>query len=329
MSYCQNYDFEINTIVKFLREIKAKKVLLQIPEGLQLCAPDIIRSVKSILEDIEIVLSQNPSFGSCLVDDWGAQELGAEAIVHIGHVEYKYYKPKLPTLFIRGAYQGIDRDNIIELLLQVCKQHSAKAPICVGTTAQHMVEIQRFIKEVKDCKILYKGVALGCAPINPNECSTVVIIAGGRFHCIAQALYNIASRGFVNTLCIDPYTGSLWNPEKDVRKVLNVRLWKVREVFEAHKWLIIDGFYGQHRPHLIANLIEKLRRLGKEYLVTKALRISRDLLDNIGAENFDAIVIAACPHIALDLADYRKPVITIGEAIMALDQDMSRYIYPW
>jgi 2-(3-amino-3-carboxypropyl)histidine synthase len=329
MSYCRNYDFEIDTIVKFLRETRAKKVLLQLPEGLQICAPEIMQSIKSRFEELEIVLSQNPSFGSCLVDEYAALELGADAIIHIGHVEYKYYKPRLPTLFVRGAYRGIDKDKIISMLSQVCKQHLNTATICVETTAQHMAEIYSFAREIRDCNISYKGVVLGCIPINPSDCNVTVVISGGRFHCITQALYNMALGKRTSTLCVDPYTNTLWSPEKDAYRILRVRLWKVREAFEARKWLIIDGFYGQHRPHLIDTLTEKLRKLSKEYVVTKALVISRDLLNNIGAENFDVIVIVACPHIAFELADYGRPVVTVGEAMMALNKDMDRYVYPW
>jgi 2-(3-amino-3-carboxypropyl)histidine synthase len=329
MSFCHYYDFEIETIVKFIREIKAKKILLQLPEGLQICASEIIQLLRNAFGDLEVILSQNPSFGSCLVDEYGAIESGADAIIHIGHIEYKYYKPKTPTLFIRGAYRGIDKDKITMLLSQVCKEQQNKVTICIGTTAQHMAEIDSFVKELRNCRIVYKGIILGCIPINPSNCDNTIIIAGGKFHCVTQALYNLSLGKHISTLCIDPYTNDLWNPEKDVEKILHVRLWKVREAFEARKWLIINGFYGQHRPYLINALIERLRSLGKEYVVVKALGITRDLLDNIGAESFDVIVITACPHVAFELDDYIKPVITAGEAMMALRRDLSRYIYPW
>ena len=327
-SFCRNYDFEIDKIVDFVKNIGARRVLLQLPEGLQLCAPMIIKAIKEKLDNVEVYLSQNPSYGACLLDEYSAYELEADAIIHVGHVEYPYYKPRKPTLFVKASYIAIDRSRLKAILNEVCMLRSS-IKICIGTTAQHIDVVKDVVKDLSSCKVTRYGIVLGCIPLNIDECDVIVVIAGGRFHCISQALYTISSNRAVDVLCIDPYTYNAWSPSKDVERIVRIRMWKVREAFDARKWLIIDGFYGQHRPHLVQVLAAKLRNLGREYVISKALRIDRELLDNIGAQNFDAIVIVACPHVAFDLYDYVKPVLTVGEALMALNGDVSRYIYPW
>ena len=328
MSFCSNYNFEIDTIVKFIKERKATKILLQLPEGLQQCALYIEDALRERLgQEIEIYISQNPSYGSCLIDEYGASELGVDAIIHIGHVEYAFYKPKIPTLFIKASYIGIDKEKIRSFLQNICREYAK--PICVATTAQHDDEITNIVKDLSNC-ITYKGIVLGCKPINDSICKTIVIVAGGKFHCLAQALYTYSLNKEVKVLCIDPYINSFWDPIKDVEKILRVRLWKVVEAFNANNWLIIDGFYGQHREELLKVLINNIKKLNKRYTIVKALKIGKELLDNIAAEkHFDAIVVVACPYIAFDLANYEKPVLTVGEALMALNKSIERYIYPW
>ncbi|MEM0026408.1 MAG: 2-(3-amino-3-carboxypropyl)histidine synthase subunit 1/2 [Ignisphaera sp.] len=329
MSFCNDYDFEIEDIIKFIEDNKAKKILLQMPEGLQVCSSLIVDSLKTKLgSSVEIYLSLNPSYGSCLVDEYSASELGVDAIIHIGHVEYPLYKPRKPTLFIRGGYKKINKEKVREMLMNICCKYSQ--PICILTTAQHVKELNDIVSSVDTCNLLFKGVILGCMPIETNECSVDIIVAGGKFHCITQALNNYSKYGHSKTVCIDPYTNAFWKPEKEVEKILRIRLWKVREAFEARKWLIIDGFYGQHRQHIIDLLVDEIKRRGADYLVVKALKIDRSLLDNIYAnESFDAVIVVACPHIAFDLMDYSKPVLTVGEALMALHKDITRYRYPW
>ncbi len=329
MSFCNDYDFELDSIAKFIEDRKARKIVLQLPEGLQTCVSLIIDFLrKKFGNEIEIYLSQNPSYGSCLVDDYSAAELSAEAIIHVGHLEYPLYKPKTPTLFVRGGYRKIDVERIKMLLNEICRE--SFKPICITTTAQHSMEIHNIVKNMQNCRFEFKGIILGCLLPETSDCGIDVVIAGGRFHCIAQALGNYARYGYLKTICIDPYINSIWNPKKDVEKILRVRLWKVREAFDAKNWLIIDGFYGQHRQQLINFLTNALKEHGKQYLVVKALKVDRSLLDNINAEKkFDAIVVVSCPYIAFDLTDYEKPVLTVGEALMAINKDLNRYMYPW
>ncbi|MEL9939748.1 MAG: 2-(3-amino-3-carboxypropyl)histidine synthase subunit 1/2 [Ignisphaera sp.] len=329
MSFCNDYDFEIDNIVKFIEENKARKILLQMPEGLQVCSSLIVDSLKNRLGDsIEIYLSLNPSYGSCLVDEYGASEIGADVVIHIGHDEYPLYKPRKPTLFIRGDYKKIDKEKIRETLKSICNEYPQ--PVCVASTAQHIKELNGILNNIDACSTLFKGIILGCVPADTKECGIDVIVAGGRFHCIAQALNNYSKYGRAKTICIDPYTNIVWNPEKEVEKILRVRLWKVREAFDARKWLIIDGFYGQHRQSVVDLITNEIKKRGMGYLIVKALKIDRSLLDNIYAgEGFDAVAVVACPHIAFDLMDYSRPVLTVGEALMALHKDITRYRYPW
>ncbi|MEM7819130.1 MAG: diphthamide synthesis protein, partial [Candidatus Aenigmatarchaeota archaeon] len=72
--------------IKTLKRIKAKKVLVQFPEGLKLRIQDIAKKLEK--EGFNVVLCLEPCFGACDIRDEEAKRLGCEAILHIGHEEF-------------------------------------------------------------------------------------------------------------------------------------------------------------------------------------------------------------------------------------------------
>ncbi|MEM2512102.1 MAG: diphthamide synthesis protein, partial [Ignisphaera sp.] len=116
--------------------------------------------------------------------------------------------------------------------------------------------------------------------------------------------------------------------KEEIRKILSTRIWKIHEALNKQRWLIVIGFYGQSRNELVKLLVNKLRERGFDVSVAKVLKIDRESLLNLGS-SFDVVVIASCPYLAFDFYDLDIPVLTIGEALMIINGDMSRYIYPW
>ncbi len=325
-SFCKDYDFELENIASRIAALNIKRVLIQLPEGLQRCIPEIVSRLRELINrNLEIIVSLNPSFGACLVDEGAAKEVGAELILHFGHLEYPLYRPRLATLFIPVEYKASELDRLLDLLKPLCSNASSR--LCLATTAQHIELVKELVARLANsCNIEFRGVVLGCIPIDPRECDKVIVIAGGSFHCIAQALYTPNKE----VLCLDPYTYRLWNPRKDVNRILRVRYWKIMRARNARRWLIIDGFYGQSRPNIIRNLVEMLQKKGYSYTIAKVLRLDEAVLRNLGAEQYDAIVVVSCPRIAIDdLTHFEVPVLTPGEAIMILGEELEVYRYPW
>ena len=325
-SFCEDYDFELKRVANIVTALKARKILIQLPEGLQRCVEMIVSELRRYVEnDTNILISLNPSYGACLVDEYTADSVGADLIIHFGHLEYPYYKPQKKTVFIPVEYRGVDQGKILSILMNLCTSHTER--ICLVTTAQHIKLVSNIILSLaKHCNIEFRGIVLGCKPVDIRDCEKTIVIAGGRFHCITQALYAIDS----DVLCLDPYTYNLWNPRKDVERILRVRYWKVYSASNAKKWLLVDGTYGQSRPEVLHRIIKLLRSKGYSYIVAKVLRLDEQVLRNIGVENFDTVVILSCPRIAIDdLAHIEVPVLTPGEALMLLEGRLEEYRYPW
>ena len=295
-SFCRDYDFELENIAHRISALNVKRILIQLPEGLQRCAPEIVSRLHELTgRDLEIVISLNPSFGACLVDEGAAKEVRAELILHFGHLEYPLYKPRITTLFVPAEYRASEINKLYDLIKPLCNSTSSR--LCLATTAQHIGLVKNLVAQLANsCNTEFRGIVLGCIPIDPRECDKVIIVAGGSFHCMAQALYTPNK----DVLCLDPYTYNLWNPRKDVDRILRVRYWKIVKAHNARRWLIIDGFYGQSRPDIVRNLIEKLRKKGYSYTVAKVLRLDDAVLRNLGAEQYDAIVVVSCPRIPID-----------------------------
>lgn len=341
---CLSYDFELDRVTSYLTQLSAKRVLLQLPEGLQRCAALLSKALKERVPGLEVYVSANPSQGPCLVDLFAAGELSADVIVHFGHLSHPLYGEPPKTLFIAASYEALDRSAqtklLLEALREICDEltisKEGKPKICVATTFQHLnavKEIVEILAEETRCTLEFKGALLGCSPVKDESCNAIVVVAGGRFHCLSQALslVHVSQVRSTRVKCVDPYTNAVWDPESEMLKVIKVRLWKMAQAARARKWLIVDGFYGQHRPKLVETLASLIERRGGEYLIVKALKVDRELLLNLGgSEAFDAIIVVACPYIPFELADFDKPVLTPGEALEILSGDeVGRYRYPW
>uniref|UniRef100_A0A7C5XNJ5 2-(3-amino-3-carboxypropyl)histidine synthase n=1 Tax=Ignisphaera aggregans TaxID=334771 RepID=A0A7C5XNJ5_9CREN len=329
MEFCNEFDFEIEKVVKAIKTNDVRKVYIQSSEGFQRCLKLVIDRIRDLLDrEIEIFISANPSYGSCLVDEFGAKDINADLIIHFGHTPYPNYSYSVKTLFIPVEYIQVNYVKLLEAIENLCQDDSHK--ICLATTPQHISMAKSICDNIKKCRCIYKGIILGCYPVVSEGCNELIVISGGKFHCIVQSLFESSYGKQTKILCLDPYNYNLWDPTKDVEKILRVRMWKMHQAIDAKNWLIIDGFYGQHREKLLSQLTEMFKVHNKYFTIVKVLKLDRDFLINMEAnKNFDAIVIVSCPYLAFDFADFDKPVLTVGETFAILNNDINRYIYPW
>ncbi len=319
-SFCLEYDFEIDRVVNWLRSGGYRKVLIQLPPALMRCFSYIYSEIESQIENVILTLSANPSYGSCLVDEVGARAVGAEALVHFGHLEYPFYSPSIPVLYIPLEWRGANIEWLAERIEEVCRDVES---CCVVTTAQHL-RASRVASGLARARFV--GLILGCyAPPAVASCDKVVVIAGGDFHCVSAALMTSANK----VICIDPYERNVKGARSLVEKILRVRLWKISKCINARHWLVIDGVLGQHRSTVIDRIRSALSSSQRIH-VAVAYNIDKSTIRNIDPCSYDCIVVAACPRIAIDdLSRYEKPVLTPGEALMALEGRIDRYVYPW
>ncbi len=88
--------------------------------------------------------------------------------------------------------------------------------------------------------------------------------------------------------------------------------------------IIISRKPGQYRPDLIEALINRLRRLGKEFVIIDLNEVSPDYVNNLPV---DAVVNTACPRIGIDDLDrFTKSVVNAGDVLKVNSRDLSNLL---
>lgn len=86
------YNLEIEKIIKEINKIKAKKILLQLPDGLKPLSLEIIRELKSKFKadkkEPEFFIWSGSCYGACDTP-LEAEKLGFDLLVQFGHSKWK------------------------------------------------------------------------------------------------------------------------------------------------------------------------------------------------------------------------------------------------
>jgi len=81
-----NYEVDVREIVKKIEASGAKRVLLQLPDGLK---PQVVKLASELKEetDAEIIVWAGSNFGGCDIPTYVAHQ-GVDLIVNVGHAKF-------------------------------------------------------------------------------------------------------------------------------------------------------------------------------------------------------------------------------------------------
>ncbi|GAA5866876.1 hypothetical protein JCM3774_004587 [Rhodotorula dairenensis] len=79
-----NYNFEIQKSVNQIKRNQARRVALQLPEGLAMYACSLVDIIERFA-DCECVIMGDVTYGACCIDDYSARALGCDMMIHYGH----------------------------------------------------------------------------------------------------------------------------------------------------------------------------------------------------------------------------------------------------
>ena len=82
------YELEIERIVEEINSNKAKKVLLQLPDGLKPKATELANELQSST-DAEILIWAGSNFGGCDIPKEQAKAMNVDLIINFGHAEFR------------------------------------------------------------------------------------------------------------------------------------------------------------------------------------------------------------------------------------------------
>ena len=305
-------------ILRTLRELNARRVLIQTPEGLKREA----QSLADFFEEngIEAIISGDINYGACDPADREAKMLGCDALIHLGH-SYMRLNLEVPTIFV-PAFAKVDVVPALEKNIEEIRKLGKR--IALVTTAQHIHQLDRakeFLEkegfEVAvgrgDSRVSWAGQVLGCNfSAAKVEADGVLFIGAGYFHPLGVAL---ATRK--PTLAVNPYSGDAIWVEGEAERLVRKRWAQIAKAMDAKKFGVITSTKkGQLRLAEAKRIVKLLREHGKYAKLIAMNHINYPALEGF---DFDAYVVVACPRVPIDdYENWRKPVLTPPEVEILL-----------
>ncbi|XP_006863297.1 PREDICTED: diphthamide biosynthesis protein 1 [Chrysochloris asiatica] len=326
-----NYNFEIPKTIWRIQQARAKKVALQMPEGLLLFACTMV----DILErytGAEVMVMGDVTYGACCVDDFTARALGADFLVHYGHS--CLVPMDTSDQDFRVLYVFVDiRIDITHLLDSIRLTFSPASALALVSTIQFVSTLQAAAQELKteyrvtvpQCKPLSPGEILGCtSPQLPEEVEAIVYLGDGRFHLESVMIANPK----IPAYRYDPYSKVLSREHYDHQRMQATRQEAIATARSAKSWGLILGTLGrQGSLKILEHLESRLRALGLPFvrlLLSEIFPSKLNLLPDV-----DVWVQVACPRLSIDWGTaFPKPLLTPYEAAVVLRDISWQQPYP-
>lgn len=311
------FDFELETISRWISDGGYASVALQMPEGLKIRAPEISEFLEKTT-GVSVVIVGRPCYGACDLFDYHGW---ADALVHFGHSPIPSQGDDPNVLYIESRSDADVDDSILDSL--------SSLPERVGLLAT--VQYLGLIPKVKsilessgrtvsvgegDRRIMHPGQVLGCnctaAESVSDEVDGFLFIGEGDFHPLAAA-FGMQKQ----VLVLNPVTGEVRDMADTRDRILRRRFAAIQGAKEAESFLVIVcSKIGQNRAEEADAIVRMLKDNGR-----RAQKVVIEEISPMALMSYqvDAFVNTACPRIAMDdSARYPKPMLTPPELEIAL-----------
>jgi len=308
--------FNIDKALKEIKRSKAKKVLLQLPEGLKTRTTELIEEVQSKAK-VEAIALMDPCFGACDVPEEKTLMLEADLIVHFGHA--KFFKPKVKTVFVPLHYD-IDAVKCAEKLDFLLKgKNLSKIGLCASIQfIPAMKEIRAELEKKGfvvfagkgNKQIAADGQVLGCnhscVKDIEGKSDAIVFLGDGNFHALGAAFASQKKVFAFNPLNLD-----FMSLETEKEFWLRKRYAVIAKAMNAKSFgIIISTKKGQMNKKLAQETKKKIEGKGfKAFLLALDL-VRAEFLEGV---QVDCFVNTACPRLAEDFQQYKKAFINASE----------------
>jgi 2-(3-amino-3-carboxypropyl)histidine synthase len=311
----KGFDFEEERIKQEIAKLGAKRVLLQLPEGLK---PEGPRLAKIIEKTGALpIISADPCYGACDLATAEAERLGIDLVVHFGHAKLMKHE-QVPTVYVEARATV----TIVEVLEKAVPLLSKYGKIGLANTVQHVQTLDEareiLVRAGKTVvvgdagRVNYAGQVVGCDYSNvnsvANDVEAFLFVGGGRFHALGIALSTSKP-----TIIADPYENRAYSIDEEAQTVLKQRWACIEEARHAKTFGVLIGLkLGQKRLDEALKIKEIAEKSGKAAFLFTIREIVPEALMEF--PSVDAYVNTACPRISLDApSKFLKPVLTINE----------------
>lgn len=317
-----NYNFEIHKTIWRIKELKAKRVALQMPEGL-LMYSIVISDIIERFTDADTVIMGDVTYGACCVDDYTAKALKADLLVHYGH---SCLIPVDQTQGIKVLYVFVDiKIDPLHFMDSVKLNFKPEdGQIALVSTIQFVTTLQAVSTELKNSgydvivpqsKPLSPGEILGCtAPALPSTTKTIIYMGDGRFHLEAAMIANPKIQAYK----YDPYEKKFTFEKYDHDEMQRIRHGEIQKAKKAKKIGVILGTLGRQGSVKVQDFLEKrIKKKGYETTVILLSEIFPQKLEMF--KDIDAFVQIACPRLSIDWGyAFNKPLLNPYELSVVL-----------
>jgi len=336
------FDFEEERLKQEIAKYEAKRVLIQLPDGLKGEAPRLAKIVEKA--GALPIVSADPCYGACDLATAEAETLDVDLIVHYGHSKLLKYE-KVPTIYIE-ARATLSVAEVVEKALPLMEPWQR---IGLATTVQHvqtldeakevLVRAGKIVMVGDTGRLSYPGQVVGCDYSNAKSIADDVegfmfigggrfhaksiaddvegfmFIGGGRFHALGLALATSKS-----TVVADPFEKRVYPIADEVERVQRQRWASIQEAQRAKTFAVLVGLKpGQKRLEEALAIREKLEKNGKDAYLFAVREITPETIMNF--PTVDAYVNTACPRVSLDAtAKFSKPILTLNEVLVVLGE---------
>jgi 2-(3-amino-3-carboxypropyl)histidine synthase len=303
-------------VIERLKEIKAKRILLQLPDGLK---PHVFDYFNELSKNFNVIVSSSGFYGACdtgTMDEWK----NVDAVVQLGHTEIPNVNYKVPVIFeeyINEDHRSFNDLDLTELERNNYKNISLAYSIQYRQSAE---ELSKFLKEKgynvsmgkHDSRLKYDGQLLGCnfSPLHDqesrNDCH--IIVSTGVFHALGAQL-SVEKEVFILDMS-EPFR--LRTMKSEAERHIRRRYANMARALEAEKFVVVvDTKVGQYRMKLAEKMIKEIQDMGKSAVLAYSNESSPVEFENMMA---DCIIFTGCPRVATDDFDrYKSPILTAQE----------------
>ena len=317
------YQLEESKIIEEIRRRGARRILLQMPEGLK---PLGFRLAKLIEGEngTEVFVSGDPCYGACDLALGPRAHVQADLLIHVGHAEIPGEFSEENVVYVEARSDA----PIDELMEQAVKMLNAEHTIGLASNIQHIHQLDR-AKEILERNgkevlvgrasgwLKYPGQVLGCdygsVRAIAEKVDAIVILSGGDFHAIGIPLATGK-----RTIVVDPYERTAKDMTDACRKLLRKRWINIERFRETKRIGIIVGLKSSQMNITLARRLKQLvEENGKLAVLICAAEVIPETLGSF--TDLDGYVEVSCPRISTDDQErYRKPILNPEELMIAL-----------
>lgn len=321
------FDFELETISRWISDGGYASVALQMPEGLKIRAPEISEFIERETGAVPVIVGR-PCYGACDLFDYHGW---ADALIHFGHSPIPSQGDDPNVLYIESRSDAEVDESIIGSLSHLPERIGLLATVqYLGLIPKVKGMLESSGREVRvgegDRRICHPGQVLGCncsaAESVDADVDGYLFIGEGDFHPLAAAF------GMEKpVLVLNPVTGEVRDMSETRDRILRRRFAAIQGARDAESFLVIVcSKVGQNRSGLADEMVSLLRRHGRTAHKVIIEEINPTALMSY---QVDAFVNTACPRIAMDdAARYPKPMLTPPELEIALgEREWGQYVF--